>query len=223
MEQKIILKETNKCIFFLNNENSSFYIIIPRNQRLSLVVSIFNNVNEALVKSIQPPQDKAIIVPIINTNVLEDVKNGNGNNYLVLEKFLANAINTAYKLLSFNKIEVNNKIIIDYNEEYSRFYNWYILKYKERIELLDLGLHKSDIISKPLFENVEQKPADINVPLTNFAAEETLNKGQMIEDNEDEIPLNNSNVKEESLGFVSYVLLGVIVAVVSLVILYKLI
>ena len=115
------------------------------------------------------------------------------------------------------KITYKNHSIIDYVEKFSSFNNWYVLKYNGRVESFDLGIHVSSIVSKPLFENAAAEPKDINVTLTNFAPEAAFDQNETAN--------RNSNVNETaaSPGFVSYVLLGVIVAVISLVILYMLV
>lgn len=217
MEQKVVLKESNRCIFFLDNGDVSFYILIPRASSLSLAVSIFDNVDEKMVKNIPNIADKAVIIPIISSDILNALVSSNNEVFQRLDGFLAKMINISYKLLNFNRIEVNNKVIIDYVEKFSSFNNWYVLKYNGRVESFDLGIHVSSIVSKPLFENAAAEPKDINVTLTNFAPEAAFDQNETAN--------RNSNVNETaaSPGFVSYVLLGVIVAVISLVILYMLV
>ena len=217
MEQKVVLKESNRCIFFLDNGDVSFYILIPRASSLSLAVSIFDNVDEKMVKNIPNIADKAVIIPIISSDILNALVSSNNEVFQRLDGFLAKMINISYKLLNFNRIEVNNKVIIDYVEKFSSFNNWFVLKYNGRVESFDLGIHVSSIVSKPLFENAAAEPKDINVTLTNFAPEAAFDQNEMAN--------RNSNVNETaaSPGFVSYVLLGVIVAVISLVILYMLV
>ena len=219
MEQKVVLKEDNKYIFLLKNEQFSFYIIIPRINKLSIALSIFDNINDEKIKEITNIPDKAIIVPLINNKVLNEIKNNYAEYYNYLEKLFAIIVNTSYKLLKFNNIDVNNKIILDKNDDYLNFNNWYLTKYKERVELIDLGIHKSAIVSKPLFEGIAEPKitntnTDINVTLTNFNADEISNQNNIIQ---------NEEAQASSAGFISYVLLGVIVAVISLVILYMLV
>ena len=218
MEQKVILKESNRCIFLLKTEQISFYITIPRNSKLSLSVSLFDTIDDNKIKEIPSIPDKAIIVPIFDNNVVTGLKNNSAQHYLYLEKLLSIIVNTSYKLLKFNKIEVNTKIILDDNKDFLNFNSWYTQKYKERVELQDLGIHKNNVISQPLFNEPKSPKVNtnenINVTLTNFTPTKTP---------EDENIMESEEEPAASPGFISYVLLGVIVAVISLVVLYMLV
>ena len=211
MEQKVIMKESNKCIYLLRDNNISFYLIIPRSKEVNLVLGIFDNIDDNNVINIKNIPDKSIVVPIIDKNILEGAKTGKEECYKYIDNLFSILINTAYKILTYNKIEVNNKIILDYNMKYSSFNNWYIPQYKERIELIDLNLHPDNTIPKPQINDVKESRV-LEDTLPDIKAKE-LNNNDIL----------NNNKYASAGGFISYVLLGVIVAVISLVILYMLI
>ena len=99
LEQKVILNDNNRCIFLLNSDNYSFYIVIPKNQKMALGISIFDSLTEEIIKSIPIIPDKAIIIPVINSDVLDKIKLYNVNYYQYLDKLLSVIINTSYNFI----------------------------------------------------------------------------------------------------------------------------
>lgn len=209
MEQRIVLKNDTQCIFSIREANLNFYMMIPNAKKVSVVLGLFEDVNDDVVKEIPFFSDKVIVVPVIEKNVLDGVKGKQESYWQYLDKVLSLLINTAYKILTFNHIEVSNQIILDNNVDYLDFNHWFTGRYNGRVELSNLNLVSS--ISKPLFgQNAIPSSNVMEVPVE----EETLTFDQEKE------PLKN---KGRDPGFVSYVLLGVLVAVISLVVLYLLI
>ena len=122
-----------------------------------------------------------------------------------------------YQILNYNHVKVNEKVLLNNHSLYENFNNKYIERYNNRVELYNLmkpveELHET-IEKQPIEETALEtvpEPIDNSLPLTNQPEEQN-----------NEI-LENTNVKKRvrELGFVSYVLLGVLVAVISLVFLY---
>lgn len=209
MEQRVVLKNDTQCIFFIQEANLNFYMMIPNAKKVSVVLGLFEDVHDDVVKKIPFFSGKVIVVPVIEKNVLDGVKEKQESYWQYLDKVLSLLINTAYKILTFNHMEVSNKIVLDNNVDYLDFNHWFVSRYSGRVELSNLNLVSS--FSKPLFEQTDIPPSNVmEVPVE----KETLSLDQDIE---------SVKNKGREPGFVSYVLLGVLVAVISLVVLYLLI
>ena len=227
MNKTLIASNSSTNIYFIKDEKSSFYISIPTNHdNLSIAINILDNsdnlnptissgeqIQEQLNKVYQNFKDIAAITPIIDSNLTEQLKlNNNEQIFNYTDKIISYLINQSYKLLTSENINVNNIIKLNNNKQYQEFNNWFIKKYNGRVELID----NNQVLTPPNIEtpNIEEKTEEQNI-----ASEvlENTNTISVIDDNEDK-PAENVG----GLGFVSYVLLGVIVAVISLIILYML-
>ena len=227
MNKNLITSSNNTNIYSIQDDKISFYISIPTNHdNLSIAINILNNSNdinpninsneqiqEKLKQVYQNFNDVSAIVPIIDSNIIEQLKLNNDEKiFNYVDKIISYLINQTYKLLTSENINVNNIIKLNNNKQYNIFNDWFIKKYNGRVELIDY-----DQTSTPLEDNVlenKEKTAAQNI------ADQVLdntNNINVIEDKE-ERPVEQAG----GLGFVSYVLLGVIVAVVSLVVLYML-
>ena len=225
MEQKVILKTRERCIFLIRESKIDFYLVIPNSKKVSLVLGIFQNIQEEMVKNITNYSDKAIVLPILSEQVLEGVKTNQSSCFEYLDRFLSVLINSSYKILSFNHIEVSEKILLHNNSEYNSFNQWFQEKYHGRIELTNLASQPQPSFTNP--KTSESNPL-AQATFTNQVETSNIKTENNKDMNRPENNLSNENVsKKESNtkepGFVSYVLLGVVVAVVSLVFLYLII
>ena len=218
MEQKVILKTNEQCIYLIKETNLAFYLVIPNNRQVSIVLGLFPSVDENIIKSLPKVSDKAIVVPVVNSQILDQANKMEVNSFKYLDNVLSFLINTSYKLLTYNHLEVNSKILINNHSLYQVFIQKYIEKYQGRVELYDL-IPKQELKPMVTFSNQEIEK--------NTMSNERINMPNSIleEDVEpilnDEAVVTSSETKEDrEPGFVSYVLLGVLVAVISLVFLY---
>jgi len=231
MEQRIIKKTEEKCIYFMKENNLDFYFVIPNNKQVSIVLGLFSNVNDEFIETINFEQDKAVIVPVISNQILTSANHLDTTGFKYLDSVLSYLINVSYKILTSNNLIVNQKILINNNPTYTNFNQKYVEKYGGRVELYEL-IKKE--VQKPINNDPIFEPREEVESVNNFKPVEPPFKNYKPIDNEDEIkesiePLlydepvitteETENRKEP--GFVSYVLLGVIIAVISLVILYK--
>ena len=125
-------------------------------------------------------------------------------------------INKSYSTLKQNGKEVFQQIKLNNNESYKSFNEKFTSMYPERIQLA-----KYDIA--PV--NLTNQPTNINVATLTPPTEPLANTINIaLEDTKEELSQNNKHVKtlKREPGFVSYVLLGVIVAILSLIGLYLL-
>ena len=195
-------------------KNIEFYIIIPNNKQVSMVLNIMENINNDLVKNIPEFNDKVLVIPVLNSNVINYLKS-NVSVFEQADNYFSNLINTAYKILTHNNLIVQQLVYINNNVLFSNFNNYFVNKFSGRVSLIELNLQPSSVIKK---ENVEVSSAmtqkqELGSELDNIYNEEIVLK-------DDKSKKDNVNKKEP--GFVSYVLLGVIIAILSLVFLYML-
>lgn len=194
----------------------SYYVSMPNTSVASIVINLIGddmniclgdgNGNQDLEKCYSTFREGnlAVVTPVIDSSVVKQVKDGNNqNSFLYLDKIIGYLINTNYNLLTHNQIEVLNTIQLNDNPEYRSFNDWFVKKYGGRIELVNYNPTEVG--------NVAVNAGDSAI------ANEVLDSTSK-EHEEEFIP--EKEFREP--GFVSYILLGVIVAVISLVILYKL-
>lgn len=222
MEQKIILQNNEQCIYFMKDTNLDFYLVIPNNREISIVLGLFPNVSEDIIKSLPKEKDKAIIIPVISEQILVRANQMDITSFKYIDNVLSYLINVSYKILTHNKLNVNNKIFLNNHTSYDNFNKQYIQKYQGRVELYNL-------FSKPISDTTNNQNSE---EVATFKPVEPLFKDKTInnknEDNKEENTpvlyddiVNNSNVvNNKEPGFVSYVLLGVLIAVIALVALY---
>lgn len=199
MEQFEIDRKENRFIYLIKDANIQFYLVIPKNNRVSMILYISDNVNNDNIKNIADFQDKVIVVPILNQNVIQYLKNFS-TSYQQTDQYFSNLINAAYNILSHNNIIIDSKVYLNNNVLFGSFNNYFINRFNGRVEIINLNLSKLD-------SNVNDNP--------NLDVLDDINNGGIVKEDTNIVA---NTIKEP--GFVSYVLLGVLVAVLSLVFLY---
>ena len=51
MEQKIISRNEEQCIYLMKETNLDFYLIIPNNKQISILLGLFPDVTEEMIKT----------------------------------------------------------------------------------------------------------------------------------------------------------------------------
>ena len=210
----------------MKETNLDFYVIIPNKKEVSILLGLFPNITEQIVKTMPKEMDKAIVIPVINEQILTNANHLDGASIKYLDGILSYLINFSYKLLTHNNIKVNQKILLNNHTSYTNFNTQYIEKYQGRVELYDLTPKKNP--NAPIFEPVqEQQPKEFKPVEPPFNNNQTPSRNtDALEELVDPIlydePVITSPEKKDSKepGFVSYVLLGVLLAIISLVFLY---
>ena len=228
MNKTLILNSEGNDIYLISNDKISFYINIPNNKDINIAINLVDNTNSINMNNTNAEGIKteisniytrlnttnaSIITPVIDNNILEQIKLNNSEKlFTYIDKVISYLINNTYNILTEENINVNSTIKLINNKTYQTFNNWFITKYNGRVELLDSTIKPNNV-----FENTIEE-----TPITNEEkniANEVLEETNTID--VDAIK-ESGDPKTRELGFVSYVLLGVVVAVISLVILYKL-
>lgn len=236
MNQNLVGSILDKDIYLVNDKNIPYFIGIPKGEKVSIVLNLVNNTNEINISFTNPMEvkekilkeyskfggnDNAVVTPVISNNIMEQVKLPDNGEYIShLNKVLGYLINVSYRYLKDNGKEVYEKIKLDNNDTYKDFINKFVSMYSSRVELVDY---------KP--ENASDKVIPFNreprtvIPDSELDTNENLANTTTIalDDAYKEIGEEaTKTVDNKEAGFVSYVLLGVVVAVISLVILYML-
>lgn len=214
VEQKVIERNQEQCIFLIRESNIDFYLVIPNCKKVHIVLGVFLDVTVDFIKSIPKQNDKALVIPVLNRQFLEQIHNGQVQNYASLDNVLSFLINTSYQILTYNHIEVETQILLHNNADFISYNQQFVSKYQGRVQLIDLlpkeVIQPEEVVSSvsvdpPVHENVLQSEVSDIMP-------------DSMEENQEQLSPNLREAREP--GFVSYVLLGVLVAVISLVFLY---
>ena len=138
VEQRMVAKNEQQCIYYMKESNLEFYLLIPNCQQVKIVLGIFANVTDKLVKSIPIQSDKAIVVPIISNQILAQINNNMSPSAQYVEQILSTLINTAYKILTYNHIMVDTQILLNNNVTFSNFLNNFLQKHHGRVQPIEL-------------------------------------------------------------------------------------
>lgn len=243
MKEMLICKLEKHNIYYLNNSNYGFYILVPfkdytetniavrlksnyQNYDLNKnplevvtneLINYYKNLDNYNITLILPVFYDDILSRIITVNDMEK--------YQLLDKYLGEIFNSAYMLLTKNNIKVNSSIYVINNDSFKNFTNFFVSRYNNRIEyktILELikqnnEFHSYDVVETPSINFVVGKTGEPTIEKT---AEIELETFDSIIKEMDEKSKKNPLKKESNAGYVSYVLLGVIAFVVSLLLLW---
>ncbi len=227
MEQRKMLELNKHDIYLLSDNNIAFYISIPKVMEFNSVnISIdlkdnFDKINinkndivyvkDELANIYQDidSENITLITPIFYNDILERIKTEPKEGlFSYLDKCLSYIINNAHKVLVEKNIQVNSKIVIVKNDKFANFINWFSARYSSRVDTKQYSELLGDFTSIIPVVNTDNI---ISVPTEKVNADNNLASEVQ------------TNLKEShSTGFISYVLLGVIGIVITLVILYML-
>lgn len=245
MKETLICSLEKHNIYYLSGTNFGFYISVPYKDYLdtNIAVRLKSNyqtydlnknsldvvTNELInyYKSIDN-YNITLVLPVFYDDILNRIRTVTDLEiYQKLDNYLGNIFNLAYETLSKKDIKVNSNIYIINNDSFKRFTNWFVARYNNRIEyktILELvkqsdDFTEYDVVETPNINFVIGKNTEPTLDKTVELEIETfdsfVNKRQ--EKNKD------VKVKDESAGYVSYVLLGIITFMVSIAILVYLI
>ena len=217
MNESLVLKLNNINIYLINDNNIPYYLSVPSNvtPKINIAVNLSDNINNDNLTTIYQQFDNnniCVITPIFNQNVLSQIKVFNEQYFIKVDKYISYLINNAYKILCNNN-NIDGKIILVKNNNYLVFEEWFKSRYKNRVEY-----DKNDEAN--IISDVTMTIPTIE---TTSIVEPSQPTEQASEQPQIEQPPENGPTRTRELGFVSYVLLGVVVAVASLVLLYLLI
>lgn len=244
MKETLICSFEKHNIYYLSNSNYGFYISVPfkdytdtnitirlksnyqnydiNKNSLDIVtnelINYYKNLDNYNITLILPVFNGDILSRIITVDDLEI--------YQKIDYYLADIFNNAYIFLTKNNVKVNSNIYVINNDSFNKFTNWFVSRYNNRIEyktILELikqsdNFNSYNVVETPSInfvvgkneEPTIEKTAEIELKTFDSYVEEELNDKNK----------KNTAKKENSGGYVSYILLGVIVFVVSIALLW---
>lgn len=215
MVQRMILKTQDKCIYEIEEKNLKFYLLIPNTKKVFLMICLMENPTDVSIQKIIQEPNKVLVIPMVESNILSSVSLNQEEAFHYLDQYISGLINLSHQILVYNHMEVENVVYFN-SVLFPNFEKWFIQKYQGRVASVKINYQSSEKVSP-----VVQEPDTIDNTMT-LAASISQNQGTDIPlvDEKKDIEIQE---KTHEFGFVSYVLLGVIVAVVSLVFLYLII
>ena len=247
MKETLICSLEKHNIYYLSDANVSFYILVPYKEYDNTNISIrlksnydsydltknsLEVVTNELInyyKSIDN-YNVTLVLPIFYDGILDRIRTVEDLVlYQRLDGYLGNIFNNAYAFLTKNNIKVNSNIYIINNDSFKTFTNWFVSRYNNRIEyktILELvkqsdHFNSYDMVETPSINFVVGKNEEPKLDKTVEIETETFNS--MTRDIIDEEPKKkdaSTSDKKNNAGFVSYILLGVVSFVVSMLLLF---
>lgn len=207
VEQSLIFNDNTRVIYRFKSGKVLFYLVIPKNNRVNLCIDmeVFDDSN---INSIKLGDSYACIVPILDVNIRNRIIMGDVNFMGGMDKYISECLNLSHKILTHNNISVDGTVYYNHVDGLEKFESFFGERYKDRVKVINEK--KESILESNdvglLNNQVQRTPVDIPMSSVNI---DTLDDGTS----------GASNNRKE-MGFVSYVLLGVVFAVLSLLFLY---
>lgn len=243
MNETLICSLNKHNIYYLNNSNYGFYILVPfkdysdtniairlksnyRNYDLNKnpldmvtdeLINYYRKMDEYNITLILPVFYDDLLTRIITVNDMEI--------YQKLDRYLGEMFNSAYALLNRNNVKVNSNIYVINNDSFKTFTNWFVARYNNRIEyktiseLIGQG-DSSDsynVVETPNINFVVGKKEEPSIEKTTEIELETFDN---IVKEMDSPPKKKHYPESNNSGFVSYILLGVISFAVALILMF---
>ena len=236
MKETLICKLEKHTIYYINNQTVGFYILMPYKEynETNIVVRLKSNyatydlnkndlskVESELINYYQNIDNYNItlILPIFFDDTLDRIRAvPDMTLYSQMDKYLGEIFNGAYQFLTKNNIKVKSNIYLINNETFSSFTNWYVEKYKDRIEyktLIDLVKENGSYQDYNVVENQG------NTIVVGKDKEPAIEK--TVEMEVETFENLAKKVEKPNAGFVSYILLGIITFAVSFALLFLLV
>lgn len=246
MQETLIANFDNHDLFLLSGVDYSFYINLPKNilnTKLCIELKpeytayMTDDVNKIIdrVKNYYSKLDQfdiTLVMPIFNDNILEDVRtNSSELIYNKLDNLLGNIINESYSFFLNNNISLDNTINFINNENCKVFMNWFITRYKGRVEYHSILELMSVAIAKVGHYNKVETPGInfvVGSPTTEIKLEKIEEEKENVKREETKKELEELIVSQKPVlqnatsGYASYLLLGFLSVGLSLLFLYML-
>lgn len=237
MEITLFLKLLRHNVYYVSTDHVNYYITVPKNNKqiVKMVIDIKSNMDrydtlkndkvwaEENVKSVFKDIDDydiTLILPIFNDEIVRTLNDGNTDNYVKVDAVCGYLINSAYKVLADNNLQVDSQITMINSDKYQNFLNWFMDRYPNRV----VGISLLDLIRQDKTNNHTDYQT-VDTPNMSFVV--GSNKPEEIPVSEEVSPTirNDTNIidmgdEKENKGFASYSLLAIFTVLVSLVILY---
>lgn len=243
MKETLICSLEKHNIYYLNNSNYGFYILVPfkdytdtniavrlksNYQNFDLNKNSLDVVTNELINYYKNLDNYNItlILPVFFDDTLSRIITVDDmEKYQVLDRCLGEMFNCAYNLLTMNNIKVNNSIYVINNDSFKKFTNWFVSRYNNRIEyktILELikqndSFNSYNVIETPNINFVVSKNEEPTIEKTVQLELETFdNIAREMGETMKVLPPK----KDNNAGYVSYIFLGVVTLALSLLLLW---
>lgn len=239
MKETLICSLNKHNIYYLSNASYGFYILVPfkdytetniairlksNYQNYDLNKNTLDVVTNELINYYKELDNYNItlILPVFYDDILTRIITVDDMEiYQKIDRSLGDMFNNAYIFLTKNNVKVNNNIYVINNDSFKKFTNWFVSRYNNRIEyktileLINQGdkFNNYNVIETP---NINFVVGKNEVPTIEKTVEIELETFDSIANDVHEKPKKIVSKKEENAGYVSYILLGGIVFIVSL-------
>ncbi len=214
MVQRMVLKTQEKCIYEIEDKDLKFYLLIPNIQKVFLTVYIMEGPTDLSIQKIMQDPDKVLVIPVLESKLFSSVLANQTEGFNYLDKYVSSLINLAHQILVYNHVIVENVVYFN-SPILPNFEKWLIQKYQGRVVGTVVNYRANEEVSPA---GLEGNVVDHTMTLLN-----SLDQDVSLEKDLKDVDSSLEGNEKHDFGFVSYVLLGVVVAVVSLVFLYLLI
>lgn len=231
MSKKMLLDLNNHTVYYVKTDVLSYYITVPKyanrtnicielkskmeNYNLDLSDEVWVMENVKNVFSYIDSYNITLVLPVLNEEAISILEKVDQNSYEQIDNMIGHVINNAYQLLkAFNK-DIESNVILINNERYKTFINWFITRYKERVECKNL----LEVIQMYNINATEYKKFEtpaITFVVGSYSTE--VDAPKVVKEEEPLEEINQKLVPQTSSGFSSYWLLAVITLVVSAVV-----
>lgn len=210
----MVLKTQEKCIYEIEDKDLKFYLLIPNIQKVFLTVYIMEGPTDLSIQKIMQDPDKVLVIPVLESKLFSSVLANQTEGFNYLDKYVSSLINLAHQILVYNHVIVENVVYFN-SPILPNFEKWLIQKYQGRVVGTVVNYRANEEVSPA---GLEGNVVDHTMTLLN-----SLDQDVSLEKDLKDVDSSLEGNEKHDFGFVSYVLLGVVVAVVSLVFLYLLI
>lgn len=217
-----VQKSEERWTLFMETEILNGYIIIPLVRNVEILLGLKENLNAESVKEIPFLKDKVIIMPVLDAQAVQDLRiNQTSWNNKIREFILfINDAGALIREVTNSQMKMNKMVLLNNNSEFGNFVN-YFDSVVASVQKSDRDLFKIEEPSKILSNEVVGQNVVNDAPV-GMAAYPQDDIYQMTDEMQQSQSKGMVRTRKKEPGFVSYVLLGVLVAVMTLILLYML-
>ena len=70
-----IERTSKRSIFLMTSQNLNYYIIVPLVKQVKIILGLIENIDDQKIKEIPTLNDKVIVVPVLNKQMIDYLKN----------------------------------------------------------------------------------------------------------------------------------------------------
>ena len=95
-----IERTSKRSIFLMTSQNLNYYIIVPLVKQVKIILGLIENIDDQKIKEIPTLNDKVIVVPVLNKQMIDYLKNNKDSFTSDSIKYFAGLINVQWRFVS---------------------------------------------------------------------------------------------------------------------------